>query len=180
MCNAKPGYNWGKCRVTRRIGGLAKGHIVREDRRPWGGAMGLNAGCNRGFSFSKCLTERKDPSVRAPPSAQCRQEGLINFRIEGHFGVRPTILILNRGKPSHAFLPRMARFVAVGNGFGADNRYPKRRGHFQVLFCGALLHVGEATKPGGTNGRRQFESQRQSSAVRLSKSGDSRRAPRVA
>src|SRR5258707_15130594 len=59
------------------IGGLAKGHIVREIDA-MGGAMGLNADAT-GIQF-RMLNQRKGPSVRAP-RVQCDKKAY-HFRLK--------------------------------------------------------------------------------------------------
>src|SRR5438105_9968010 len=68
----------GQMSCNPAIGGLAKGHIVREIDA-MGGAMGLNADAT-GIQF-RMLNQSKGPSVRAP-RAQCDQKAY-QFRIKG-------------------------------------------------------------------------------------------------
>src|ERR1700751_3622178 len=67
----------GQMSCNPAIGGLAKGHIVREIDA-MGGAMGLNADAT-GIQF-RILNQRKGPSVRAP-RVQCDKKAY-QFRMK--------------------------------------------------------------------------------------------------
>src|SRR4026208_1794390 len=68
----------GQMSCNPAIGGLAKGHIVREVDA-LGGAMGLNADAT-GLQF-RLLNRTKGPSVRAP-RVQCDKKAY-QFRLKG-------------------------------------------------------------------------------------------------
>src|ERR1700747_1195086 len=67
----------GQMSCNPAVGGLAKGHIVREIDA-MGGAMGLNADAT-GIQF-RMLNQRKGPSVRAP-RVQCDKKAY-QFRVK--------------------------------------------------------------------------------------------------
>ena len=74
------------------IGGLAKGHIVREIDA-LGGAMGINADAT-GIQF-RMLNRSKGPSVRAP-RAQCDKKAY-PFRIKGILERQPGLDVKHGG-----------------------------------------------------------------------------------
>src|SRR5438045_4680334 len=74
------------------IGGLAKGHIVREIDA-LGGAMGINADAT-GIQF-RLLNKTKGPSVRAP-RVQCDKKAY-QFRIKGLLERQPGLDVKQGG-----------------------------------------------------------------------------------
>src|SRR5881275_651032 len=76
----------GQMSCNPAIGGLAKGHIVREIDA-MGGAMGLNADAT-GIQF-RMLNRSKGPSVRAP-RAQCDKKAY-QFRIKAILEQTPNL-----------------------------------------------------------------------------------------
>jgi tRNA uridine 5-carboxymethylaminomethyl modification enzyme len=131
----------GQMSCNPAIGGLAKGHIVREIDA-MGGAMGLNADAT-GIQF-RMLNRTKGPSVRAP-RAQCDKKAY-QFRMKAVLESANN-LDIKQGTVSHIRvegrkvigvetdlgLTIAARCVVITSG----------------TFLRGLLHVGEATKPGG-------------------------------
>jgi tRNA uridine 5-carboxymethylaminomethyl modification enzyme len=131
----------GQMSCNPAIGGLAKGHIVREIDA-MGGAMGLNADAT-GIQF-RMLNVTKGPSVRAP-RAQCDKKAY-QFRMKAvlestdnltvHQGTVSQILV-NSGKiagvETDLGVIIGARSVVITAG----------------TFLRGLLHVGEAIKAGG-------------------------------
>jgi tRNA uridine 5-carboxymethylaminomethyl modification enzyme len=123
------------------IGGLAKGHIVREIDA-MGGAMGLNADAT-GIQF-RMLNKTKGPSVRAP-RAQCDKKAY-QFRMKAILESAENLdlkqgtvlrILVDDGKviavETDLGLTIAARSIVITSG----------------TFLRGLLHVGEATKPGG-------------------------------
>src|SRR6201981_4140500 len=76
----------GQMSCNPAIGGLAKGHIVREIDA-MGGAMGLNADAT-GLQF-RLLNQTKGPSVRAP-RVQCDKKAY-QFRMKGELERAPNL-----------------------------------------------------------------------------------------
>jgi len=131
----------GQMSCNPAVGGLAKGHIVREIDA-LGGAMGLNADAT-GIQF-RMLNKAKGPSVRAP-RVQCDKKAY-QFRMKAVLE-RAANLDLKQATVSNVLvkdgavsgvetdlgLMILARSVVVTSG----------------TFLGGLLHVGENSKPGG-------------------------------
>jgi tRNA uridine 5-carboxymethylaminomethyl modification enzyme len=131
----------GQMSCNPAIGGLAKGHIVREIDA-LGGAMGINADVT-GIQF-RMLNRRKGPSVRAP-RVQCDKKAY-QFRMKAmledaeNLDVKQaTVSRVNvdggavTGVETDIGLAIGARTVVITSG----------------TFLRALLHVGENSKPGG-------------------------------
>ncbi|HEV2841834.1 MAG TPA: tRNA uridine-5-carboxymethylaminomethyl(34) synthesis enzyme MnmG [Chthoniobacterales bacterium] len=123
------------------IGGLAKGHIVREIDA-LGGAMGVNADAT-GIQF-RMLNRTKGPSVRAP-RAQCDKKAY-QFRMKAVLERAPGLDLKQAtvsrirtnqgcvaGVETDIGLAISARTIVVTSG----------------TFLRGLLHVGENSKPGG-------------------------------
>jgi tRNA uridine 5-carboxymethylaminomethyl modification enzyme len=131
----------GQMSCNPAIGGLAKGHIVREIDA-MGGAMGLNADAT-GIQF-RMLNRTKGPSVRAP-RVQCDKKAY-QFRMKAILESAEN-LDLKQGTVLR-ILVEGGRVVAVETDLGltiAARSVVVTSG----TFLRGLLHVGEATKPGG-------------------------------
>jgi tRNA uridine 5-carboxymethylaminomethyl modification enzyme len=131
----------GQMSCNPAIGGLAKGHIVREIDA-MGGAMGLNADAT-GIQF-RMLNRTKGPSVRAP-RAQCDKKAY-QFRMKAILESADN-LDLKQGTVSRILVDD-GKVVAVETDLGL--RIAARSVVITSgTFLRGLLHVGEATKPGG-------------------------------
>ncbi|HJX82326.1 MAG TPA: tRNA uridine-5-carboxymethylaminomethyl(34) synthesis enzyme MnmG, partial [Candidatus Udaeobacter sp.] len=131
----------GQMSCNPAIGGLAKGHIVREIDA-MGGAMGLNADAT-GIQF-RMLNRTKGPSVRAP-RAQCDKKAY-QFRMKAILESTEN-LDLKQGTVSRIVVED-GKVVAVETDLGliiAARSVVVTSG----TFLRGLLHVGEATKLGG-------------------------------
>jgi tRNA uridine 5-carboxymethylaminomethyl modification enzyme len=131
----------GQMSCNPAIGGLAKGHIVREIDA-MGGAMGLNTDAT-GIQF-RLLNRTKGPSVRAP-RAQCDKKAY-QFRMKAVLESAEN-LDLKQGTVS-CIVVQDDKVVAVETDFGlriATRSVVITSG----TFLRGLLHVGETTKPGG-------------------------------
>src|SRR5438477_11262908 len=131
----------GQMSCNPAVGGLAKGHMVREIDA-MGGAMGINADAT-GIQF-RMLNKAKGPSVRAP-RVQC-DEKAYQFRIKAVLeraanldlkqATVANILVDNGrvlGAETDLGLQVMARSVVITSG----------------TFLRGLLHIGENSRPGG-------------------------------
>src|SRR5947208_5357371 len=131
----------GQMSCNPAIGGLAKGHIVREIDA-MGGAMGLNADAT-GIQF-RMLNKAKGPSVRAP-RVQCDKKAY-QFRMKAVLERAPNLDLKQAtvsnvlvkdgavsGVETDLGLMILARTVVMTSG----------------TFLRGLLHVGENSKPGG-------------------------------
>src|SRR5437868_8886772 len=131
----------GQMSCNPAVGGLAKGHMVREIDA-MGGAMGINADAT-GIQF-RMLNKAKGPSVRAP-RVQCDKKAY-QFRIKavleraGNLDLKQAtvsnILVDNGrvlGAETDLGLRFMARSVVITSG----------------TFLRGLLHIGENSRPGG-------------------------------
>jgi len=131
----------GQMSCNPAVGGLAKGHMVREIDA-MGGAMGINADAT-GIQF-RMLNKAKGPSVRAP-RVQCDKKAY-QFRIKavleraGNLDLKQAtvsnILVDNGrvlGAETDLGLQVMARSVVITSG----------------TFLRGLLHIGENSRPGG-------------------------------
>ena len=131
----------GQMSCNPAIGGLAKGHIVREIDA-MGGAMGLNADAT-GIQF-RMLNRTKGPSVRAP-RVQCDKKAY-QFRMKAILESAEN-LDLKQGTVSR-ILVEDGKVVAVETDLGLT--IPARSVVITSgTFLRGLLHVGEATKVGG-------------------------------
>src|SRR5436189_4651534 len=123
------------------VGGLAKGHIVREIDA-LGGVMGQNTDAT-GIQF-RMLNRTKGPSVRAP-RAQCDKKAY-QFRMKAILESAER-LDLKQGTVS-SIVVEGGKLVAVETDLGV--RISTRSVVITSgTFLRGLLHVGEATKPGG-------------------------------
>jgi len=134
----------GQMSCNPAIGGLAKGHMVREIDA-LGGVMGLNTDAT-GIQF-RMLNARKGPSVRAP-RAQCDKKAY-QFRLKALLERQPG-LDLKQGNVTRM---RVENDVVTGveTNFGIFFR-----GRAIVVTTGTfmrgLLHVGLKNQPGGRLG----------------------------
>ena len=131
----------GQMSCNPAVGGLAKGHIVREIDA-MGGAMGVNADAT-GIQF-RMLNRRKGPSVRAP-RVQCDKKAY-QFRMKALLEHTPN-LDVKQATVSHV-LVQDAAVIGVETDIGvaiAAQTVVITSG----TFLRGLLHVGENTKPGG-------------------------------
>jgi tRNA uridine 5-carboxymethylaminomethyl modification enzyme len=131
----------GQMSCNPAIGGLAKGHIVREIDA-MGGAMGLNADAT-GIQF-RMLNRTKGPSVRAP-RVQCDKKAY-QFRMKAILESAEN-LDLKQGTVSR-ILVQDGEVVGVETDLGLT--IPARSVVITSgTFLRGLLHIGEATKVGG-------------------------------
>jgi tRNA uridine 5-carboxymethylaminomethyl modification enzyme len=131
----------GQMSCNPAIGGLAKGHIVREIDA-MGGAMGLNADAT-GIQF-RMLNRRKGPSVRAP-RVQCDKKAY-QFRMKAILEEAEN-LDVKQGTVS-----RVIEDAGVVIGVETDMGVAIAARAVVITsgtFLRGLLHVGENSKPGG-------------------------------
>jgi len=131
----------GQMSCNPAIGGLAKGHIVREIDA-MGGAMGLNADAT-GIHF-RMLNQRKGPSVRAP-RVQCDKKAY-QFRMKAILEEAQN-LDVKQGTVSRV-IDETGVVVGVETDMGvaiAARAVVITSG----TFLRGLLHVGENSRPGG-------------------------------
>ena len=134
----------GQMSCNPAIGGLGKGHIVREIDA-MGGAMGLNADAT-GIQF-RMLNRSKGPSVRAP-RVQCDKKAY-QFRMKALLESADNLDIKQATVSQVTVDDR--RVVGVETDLGmriAANAVVITSG----TFLRGLLHVGESRKPGGRMG----------------------------
>lgn len=127
------------------IGGLAKGHIVREIDA-LGGAMGLNTDATA-LQF-RILNASKGPSVRAP-RAQCDKKAY-QFRLKYVLENTPDLEI-HQGTVEEFVIDSEQRIAAVRTVLGVE--FPAKT----VVLCAGtfmkgLLHVGMSNTSGGRMG----------------------------
>ena len=131
----------GQMSCNPAIGGLAKGHLVREIDA-LGGAMGMNADAT-GIQF-RMLNRSKGASVRAP-RAQCDKKAY-QFRLKAQLERQPGLEILQATVSRLLVEDESVRGVETDIGVSI-------RGRSVVITAGtflrALLHVGELSKSGG-------------------------------
>ena len=131
----------GQMSCNPAIGGLAKGHIVREIDA-MGGAMGLNADAT-GIQF-RMLNQTKGPSVRAP-RVQCDKKAY-QFRMKA---------ILEEAQNLDVKQGTVSRVIdEAGAVIGVETDMGVAIAARTVVitsgtFLRGLLHVGENSKPGG-------------------------------
>jgi tRNA uridine 5-carboxymethylaminomethyl modification enzyme len=131
----------GQMSCNPAIGGLAKGHIVREIDA-LGGAMGINTDAT-GIQF-RMLNRAKGPSVRAP-RAQCDKKAY-QFRLKAVLE-RAENLDLRQATVSNVLVEN-----GMVTGVETDFGLWIRAGAVVITsgtFLRGLLHVGEHQKPGG-------------------------------
>jgi tRNA uridine 5-carboxymethylaminomethyl modification enzyme len=131
----------GQMSCNPAIGGLAKGHIVREIDA-MGGAMGLNADAT-GIQF-RMLNKSKGPSVRSP-RAQCDKKAY-QYRMKATLERTPNLDL------KQATVSRV--LVKNGDVVGLETDIGLEIATRSVVvtsgtFLRGLLHIGEAQKPGG-------------------------------
>ena len=131
----------GQMSCNPAIGGLAKGHIVREIDA-MGGVMGINADAT-GIQF-RMLNRSKGPSVRAP-RVQCDKKAY-QFRAKA---------ILERAENLDLEQATVSRVIVDGGRtIGVETDFGLRITARSIVitsgtFLRGLLHVGESSKPGG-------------------------------
>src|SRR5262245_14811672 len=131
----------GQMSCNPAIGGLAKGHIVREIDA-MGGAMGLNADAT-GIQF-RILNQRKGASVRAP-RVQCDKKAY-QFRMKA---------VLEQAQNLDVKQGTVLRVVEeAGAVIGVETDMGVAIAARSAVitsgtFLRGLLHVGENSKPGG-------------------------------
>lgn len=131
----------GQMSCNPAIGGLAKGHLVREIDA-LGGFMGQNADAT-GIQF-RMLNRTKGPSVRAP-RAQCDKKA---YQFRAKAVLESTALLDVKQASVESVLVTEGTACGVALDFGI-----RVLGHSVVVTSGTflrgLLHVGERSKPGG-------------------------------
>jgi len=134
----------GQMSCNPAIGGLAKGHIVREIDA-LGGAMGMNADAT-GIQF-RMLNATKGPSVRAP-RVQCDKKAY-QFRMKAILEAEP-LIDLKQGNVTR-LLTDGGGACGIGTHLGVDFR-----GRSVIVTTGTfmrgLLHVGRRNETGGRLG----------------------------
>jgi tRNA uridine 5-carboxymethylaminomethyl modification enzyme len=131
----------GQMSCNPAIGGLAKGHIVREIDAMCG-AMGVNADAT-GIQF-RMLNRTKGPSVRAP-RVQCDKKAY-QFRLKA---------VLEGADNLHTKQATVSRILVEGGKVVAVETDLGLRIVTRTVvvtsgtFLRGLLHVGQASKPGG-------------------------------
>src|SRR6266704_2604467 len=131
----------GQMSCNPAIGGLAKGHIVREIDA-MGGAMGLNADAT-GIQF-RMLNQRKGPSVRAP-RVQCDKKAY-QFRMKAILEEAQNLDV------KQGTVPRVIEEAGAVVGVETDIGVAIAARTVVITsgtFLRGLLHVGENSKPGG-------------------------------
>ncbi len=131
----------GQMSCNPAIGGLAKGHIVREIDA-MGGAMGMNADAT-GIQF-RMLNRAKGPSVRAP-RVQCDKKAY-QFRLKASLELSENV-DLKQATVSR-ILVENERVVGVQTDLGLEIR-TRAVVITSGTFLRGLLHIGENRKPGG-------------------------------
>ena len=131
----------GQMSCNPAVGGVAKGHLVREIDA-LGGAMGLNTDAT-GIQF-RMLNRSKGPSVRAP-RVQCDKKAY-QFRMKAVLERAPNLDVKQATVSS--VLVRDGEIVGVETDLGL---MILARGVVITsgTFLRGLLHVGENSKPGG-------------------------------
>jgi tRNA uridine 5-carboxymethylaminomethyl modification enzyme len=131
----------GQMSCNPAIGGLAKGHIVREIDA-MGGAMGLNADAT-GIQF-RMLNQRKGPSVRAP-RVQCDKKAY-------QFRMKATLEEAENLEVKQGTVLRVIEVARTVTGVETDMGLAIAARTVVITsgtFLRGLLHVGETSKPGG-------------------------------
>ena len=132
----------GQMSCNPAVGGLAKGHIVREIDA-LGGQMGINADTT-GLQF-RLLNRTKGPSVRAP-RVQCDRKAY-QFRMKAVLERAPN-LDLKQATVCRVLTDQNRKVVAVATDIGIDFR-AKSVVITSGTFLRGLLHVGTRSRPGG-------------------------------
>ena len=131
----------GQMSCNPAIGGLAKGHIVREIDAMCG-AMGVNADAT-GIQF-RMLNRTKGPSVRAP-RVQCDKKAY-QFRMKAL--LEETNNLHTKQATVSRILVEGGKVVSVETDFGLRIITPAAV-ITSGTFLRGLLHVGQSSKPGG-------------------------------
>lgn len=134
----------GQMSCNPAIGGLAKGHMVREIDA-LGGEMGINTDAT-GIQF-RMLNASKGPSVRGP-RAQCDKKAY-QFRMKYTLEHQPR-LDLKQGQVAGMIIENGA-FAGITTNLGV--RYNGKRGVITTgTFLRGLMHVGDKNVAGGRMG----------------------------
>src|SRR6478609_4640499 len=132
----------GQMSCNPAVGGLAKGHMVREIDA-LGGAMGINADAT-GIQF-RMLNRTKGPSVRAP-RAQCDKKAY-QFRMKAVVERAP-LLDVKQATVSKILVESGKTVTGVATDIGVTIS-----GRAVIVTSGTflrgLLHIGESSSPGG-------------------------------